>query len=58
MITRIVVGFDGSAHAVNALRWALEEAALHGVVVEAALVIEDLTAFGLGGGDGGGEVGS
>lgn len=55
MITRIVVGFDGSAHAVNALRWALEEAALHGVVVEAALVIEDLTAFGLGGGDGGGE---
>ncbi|MEO6988163.1 MAG: universal stress protein [Aquihabitans sp.] len=56
MITRIVIGFDGSAHATNALRWAVEEAALHGAVVQVALVTEDLEAFGLGqGGDDGGD---
>lgn len=47
MITRIVTGCDGSAHAANALRWAVEEAALHGALVQAALVTEDLEAFGM-----------
>jgi nucleotide-binding universal stress UspA family protein len=34
---RIVIGTDGSQHATTALRWAVEEAALHGATVEAVL---------------------
>jgi nucleotide-binding universal stress UspA family protein len=34
---RIIVGTDGSEHAAEALRWAVEEAAVHGATVEAVL---------------------
>jgi nucleotide-binding universal stress UspA family protein len=34
---RIVIGTDGSEHATEALRWAVEEAAVHGATVEAVL---------------------
>lgn len=34
---RVVIGTDGSAHATGALRWAVEEAAVHGATVEAVL---------------------
>jgi nucleotide-binding universal stress UspA family protein len=36
-MTRIVIGVDGSEHAVVALRWAVEEGALHSADVEAVL---------------------
>lgn len=35
---KIVVGTDGSEHATVAMRWAAEEAAVHGATVEAVLV--------------------
>jgi nucleotide-binding universal stress UspA family protein len=38
VLTKIVVGTDGSDHATAALRWAVEEAAVHGADVQAVLV--------------------
>jgi nucleotide-binding universal stress UspA family protein len=37
-VKRFVVGMDGSDHAAEALRWAVAEAEMHGVEVEAVLV--------------------
>ena len=43
---RIVVGVDGSEGSRRALRWALEEAAKHGSVVEAVMVWQSPSGFG------------
>ncbi|WP_205326129.1 universal stress protein [Glycomyces sp. YM15] len=44
---RIVVGVDGSASSVQALRWALRQAELAGAQVEAVLVLDTTTSLGM-----------
>ena len=46
MISRILVGVDGSAGSRRALRWAVEEAAAHGGAVQAVTVWQTLYEAG------------
>ena len=45
VVQRIVVGTDGSENATTAMRWAAEEAAVHGASLAAVLVWSYLNQF-------------
>lgn len=48
MAGRILVGVDGSAGSVRALRWALDEAKARGMIVDAVTVWESPNVYGEG----------